>query len=165
MPVTVVAAVLLVGDAYFLHAAPYQETDFSGYWARDGDASRVETSETLAGLGGGGAPEDLFVSQALNGTLVVSSRHNPSQARVYRISGDSVVPAPGEQGGTMQVTTRWQEGMLVSEGSVASGRDTLHVREVFSLIDDGSTLVLELSLTSSAGGASNRLVYRRWPRP
>ena len=140
-----------------------QETDFSGYWAHDVEASRIETTEALAGLAEAGAPESLFISQARNGVLVISSRHNPSQPRVYRIGGDSMVPAPGEQGGAMAISTGWQAGTLVSEGSVAAGEGKLRIREVLSLSDDGSTLVLEATLTNGADELSNRLVYRRWP--
>lgn len=143
--------------------SPLQETDFSGYWAHDVDASRIETVDTLAGLAGGGAPESLLISQARNGVLVISSRHNPSQPRVYRIGGDSMVPAPGEQGGAMTISTRRQEGTLVSEGSVATGDGTLRVHEILSLSDDVRTLVLEATLTTGADVLSNRLVYRRWP--
>jgi hypothetical protein len=156
--VMVLTAVLVAEEVLPLS----QETDFSGYWAQDDDASLVETTETLAGLAGGGAPEDIFVSQARDGTLVISSRHNPSQPRVYSIGGDSLVPAPGEQGGTMRLTTRWRDGALVSEGSVATGGDTLRVSEILSLSDDGNTLVLEATMSSAAGEVSNRLVYRRW---
>ena len=159
--VMVINAALVIGEAR-AGASLFQETDFSGYWALDTEASSVETAETLAGLAGGGAPENIFVSQARNGTLVISSQHNPSQPRVYSIDDDSLVPAPGEQGGSMQVTTRWQDRALVSEGSVVSDADTLRVREVLSLSDDGDTLMLEATIASAAGEVSNRLVYRRW---
>jgi hypothetical protein len=138
-----------------------QQTDFSGYWAHDAAASRIETSAVLAGLGGGGAPEDLLISQARNGTLIISSRHNPSQARAYRIEGDSLVAAPGEQGGMMTVSTRWQGSALATEGSLETGGSTLRVRELISLADDLDTMVLEATVVTAEGEASNRLVYRR----
>ncbi len=139
----------------------FQQTDFSGYWAHDAAASRVETSAALAGLGGGGAPENLLISQARNGTLIISSRHNPSAPRVYQIEGESLVPAPGEQGGMMTVSTRWQGSALVTEGSLDTTGGTLRVREMISLADDGDTLVLEATVATVEGEASNRLVYRR----
>ena len=141
-----------------------QQTDFSGYWAHDAAASRVESSAVLAGLAGGGAPENLLISQARNGTLVIESRHNPSQARVYRIGGDSEVLAPGEQGGMMMVSTRWQESALATEGSREAGGGMLRVRELISLTDGGETLVLEATIATPEGEASNRLVYRRVSR-
>lgn len=139
-----------------------QVTDFSGYWARDIDASRVETSEVLAGLGGGGAPERLFVSQARNGTLIISSGHNPSAARAYLIGGETRVTAPGVQGGTMTLTTRRQGDFLVSEGQVTHDDGVVRVREVLSLTGDGDTLIIEATITGAAAEVSNRLVYRRW---
>jgi hypothetical protein len=142
-------------------APPSQGTDFSGYWAHDAAASRVATSEVLAGLGGGGTPENLLISQARNGTLIISSRHNPSAPRVYQIEGESLVPAPGEQGGMMTVSTRWQGGALVTVGSSETTGGTLQVREVIWLADDGDTLVLEATLTTGESDATNHLVYRR----
>ncbi len=139
----------------------FQQTNFSGYWARDAAASRVETTAALTGLGGGGAPENLLISQARNGTLIISSRHNPSAPRVYQIAGESLVPAPGEQGGMMKVSTRWQGNALLTEGSLETTKGTLRVREMISLAEDGDTLILEATVTTVEGEASNRLVYRR----
>jgi hypothetical protein len=143
----------------------FQETDFSGYWVHDVDASRIETAEVLSGLGGGGAPENLFVSQARDGSLVVSSDNNPSQSRAYRIGGESTVPAPGEQGGGMSVSTRREGSALVNEGSVETPDGAFRVRERLSLQDDGNTLVLEATLVNAVGEMTNRLVYRRRQAP
>ena len=102
-----------------------------------------------------------MISQARNGSLIISSRHNPSAPRAYQIEGESPVPAPGEQGGMMTVSTRWQGSALVNEGSLETTGGTLRVREVISLADDGDTLVLEATVATAEGEASNRLVYRR----
>ncbi len=160
---SVLASCLMVAAAA---ASPsVQETDFSGYWAHDAAASRVETADALAGLAGGGAPANLFVSQARNGSLVLSSQRNPSQPRGYRIGGESTVPAPGDEGGEMTVVTAWDGTSLVSEGSVDTEAGTLRIRERMSLQDDGGTLILEATVINAAGEATNHLVYRRWPDP
>ena len=142
--------------------ASAQAPDLSGTWNLDRDASRITTAEGLAGLGDEGAPEILHITQAANGNLILSSRVNAAQPRVYQVEGESSLPAPGEDGGTMTVTSRWDDGSLVNEGSVAiDGGGTIRVYEELALSPDGRTLVLEVTTATSGGEETNRLVYRK----
>ena len=138
-----------------------QTPDFSGTWELDRDGSRITTAEGLAGLGGGGAPETLHITQAANGTLIISSEVNAAQPRAYELGGESTVPAG--QGGTMTVRSRWDGSMLVTEGSheLEGGGSSLQVREVLSLSADGRTLTFEVTTTTPSGDGTNTLVYRK----
>ncbi|HJO03495.1 MAG TPA: PQQ-binding-like beta-propeller repeat protein [Acidobacteriota bacterium] len=145
--------------------APAADThpDLSGIWELDRDGSHIGTPAALAGLGDGGAPRVLFVTQAVNGTLLLSSEDNPTQARAYAIGGESPVPILADDGepNTMTIASRWEDGQLVSEGRHQRGVTVIDVREVMSLSDDMQTLTVQVTIEGLPAAGTSRLVYRR----
>lgn len=135
--------------------------DFSGTWSLDREASRITTAAGLAGLGGGGAPDNLYITQARNGALILSSRVNGAQPRAYRILGENAVPAPGDDGGRFVVRTRWSGETLVSEGSGRADGEMVQLREVMSLSSDRRTLTLEVTTTTGGNAETNHLIYEK----
>ncbi len=137
--------------------------NLSGIWQLDRDASQIGTTAALAGLGDGGAPLTLFVTQAANGTLLLSSEDNPTQARAYAIGGESPVPILADDGepNTMTIASRWDDGRLVNEGRHQRGVTVIDVREVMSLSADGQTLIIEVEIDGSPLQGTSRLLYRR----
>ena len=123
-------------------------------------ASDVTSPDGLAGLGGA-APEDLYITQARNGALILSSRVNGAQPRNYIIGGENPLPAPGGEAARMTMSSRWQGLILVNEGSGEVEGDPLVVREVMSLSRDGRTLRLEVTTTLAGAGSTNTLIYRK----
>ena len=123
--------------------------------------SRIVAAEGLAGLGEGGAPESLYVTQAANGTLIISSAFNGGQARAYQLGGEStVLVGPTD---TMKVSSQWQESTLVTEGHRFGDDATAitGIKEVLALSDDGLALTLEVTTTTPSGAETNILVYER----
>jgi len=125
-----------------------QAPDYSGTWKLNPDASQITKGTGITGLGAGGAPPTLYISQAANGTVVIGSDINESHARTFRVA----------------------KGALTNE---AAG-----VRETLSLSADGQMLTVQVFVGSAAGSsgseAASRLVYRKvqsddpceqWPTP
>ena len=148
-----------------------QTADFSGTWQLDVGRSRLAENTALVGLIPSGAPAALHISQASNGTVMVESRINESHARMYKPGGKSSTPAG--QGGSITMTSRWENGALVSEGSQDSPTGaSIAVKEVLALSADGRTLTFDV--TTSAAAEKSSLVYTRtqtvepcekWPAP
>ena len=82
----VVAALLLVGAG-----AQAQIPDHSGTWRLSRDASQITKGAGLTGLGAGGLPPTLYVTQSANGTAVVGSDINESGAKLYQVSAKGLV--------------------------------------------------------------------------
>ena len=143
-PVTVsvlcVLSVLCVQDT----SLSAQLLDFSGTWKLDRPASQITSGAGMTGLGAGGVPPTLYISQAANGTVVVGSDINESHARTFRV-----------------VT-----GTIANE---AAG-----VKESLSMSADGRTLTVQVSATASGSLIASRLIYTKverddpcdkWPTP
>ena len=137
-----------------------ERPNFSGTWRLDAEASDVTSPDGLAGLGGA-APENLYITQARNGALILSSRVNGAQPRNYIIGGENPLPAPGGEAARMTMSSRWQGLILVNEGSGEVEGDPLVVREAMSLSPDGRTLRLEVTTTLAGAGSTNTLIYRK----
>lgn len=137
-----------------------ERPNFSGTWRLDAEASDVTSPDGLAGLGGA-APENLYITQARNGALILSSRVNGAQPRNYIIGGENPLPAPGGEAARMTMSSRWEGSNLVNEGSGEVGGSSLVVREVMSLSPDGRTLELEVTTTLAGAGSTNTLIYRK----
>ena len=137
--------------------------NLSGIWRLDRSVSEIGTSAALAGLGDGGAPSILFVTQAANGALLLSGEDNPTQARAYSIGGESPVPVLADDGeaNTMTIASRWEDGRLVNEGRHQRGVTVIDVREVMSLSDDAQTLIIEVMINGLPSQGVSRLLYRR----
>jgi len=152
-----------------------QTPDFSGTWKLDEDRSRVNADATLAGLIGGGAPGTLHITQPANGTLVVESQINESQARLYVPGGQTTTPVFLGVVGTITMTTQWKGQTLMSEGTRdSSSEPSIDVEESFALSADGQTLEVEISISTDDGKISSTLRYVRtrdvgpcesWPTP
>jgi hypothetical protein len=124
-----------------------QGPDYSGTWKLNRDASQITKGAGITGLGAGGAPPTLYISQAANGTVVIGSDINESHARTFRLG----------------------KGDLLNE---ANG-----VKEAVTVSADGQTLTVRVTAAQSAGSgshASSTLVYSRvqvddpcekWPTP
>ena len=135
-----------------------ERPNFSGTWRLDAEASDVTSPDGLAGLGAP-APENLYITQARNGALILSSRVNGAQPRNYIIGGENPLPAPGGEDARMTMSSRWEGRNLVNEGSGEVAGDPLVVREVMSLSPDGRTLRLEITTTVAGTETTNTLVY------
>ena len=140
-----------------------ERPNFSGTWRLDAEASDVTSPDGLAGLGGA-APENLYITQARNGALILSSRVNGAQPRNYIIGGENPLPAPGGEAARMTMSSRWEGSNLVNEGIGEMAGDPLVVCEVMSLSLDGRTLRLEITTTVAGTEATNTLVYIRAER-
>jgi hypothetical protein len=145
----------------------------SGTWKLDPARSRVSHELGWPGLIGSGAPERLHVTQAANGFLVIESEINESHARIYRPGG--TMASPVAQTSTLTMTSRWEGGTLVSEGTlVPPSGDPSEVKEGLSLLGRGETLEVSIAKKSPAGAMASTLVYVRangvdpcekWPTP
>jgi hypothetical protein len=155
-----------------------QPPDFSGTWKLDANRSRVTASAALSGLIAAGAPETLHVTQPANGTLILESQINESHARLYIPGGRSSTPVFLGPAGSITMTSRWENGRLVSEGrrQSSSGTSTLvtEVKEVIALSADGQALTLEITTSGAEGKSTSTLTYSRtqdvgpcqsWPTP
>ena len=164
-------AMLAVLAPVVVHA---QEVDLSGTWSLDEERSRVRAEATLTGLMGAGAPGTLHITQPSNGTVVVESQINESYARLY-VPGEKIsTPVFLGEPGSITMTSRWEGGALVSEGTRQSSSSTGIVREVFGLSEDGQTLEVDITLEGADGDMVSALRYRRirdvgpcesWPTP
>ena len=125
-----------------------QSADFSGTWKLNPSASQITKGTGIAGLGAGGAPPTLYVSQAANGTVVIGSDVNESHARTFRVA----------------------KGLLMNE---AAG-----VTETLSMSADAQTLTVKVTAKPAAGSpgmdVASTLVYtkvqgddpcEKWPTP
>jgi hypothetical protein len=122
-----------------------QAPDYSGTWKLNRTASQITKGTGISGLGAGGAPPTLYISQAANGTIVIGSDINESHARTFKLA----------------------KGALTSE--------TGGVKEAVTLSADGQTLTVQVVATPAAGGeAVSTLIYtkvqsdepcEKWPTP
>jgi outer membrane protein assembly factor BamB len=140
--------------------------DLSGAWRLDTTGSTITAGAGLAGLHPNGAPAWMFVTQPLNGTVILESATNASQSRFYR-PGKSTTTATA--GGTITMATSWSGVTLVAEGQLTtSGGAVTAIKEVLSRTEDA--LVIQVT----AGDTTSRLRYIRltdtgacgsWPNP
>lgn len=152
---------VILGTATVLHGVGAQGPDVSGTWVLDRERSRIAAPVGLDGLGASGAPDHLYVTHAANGTVILSSDVNGAQPRVYRVGGQSTVPAGADD--SLLVTTRVEDGRLVTEArrSSPSGEAAPAVHEVMWVDAEGGTLTLEVTSEDARGEHTNVLVFRR----
>ena len=87
------------------------------------DASEITKGAGLTGLGAGGAPATLYVTQAANGTAVVGSDINESGAKLYQVSAKGLVL---ERDGTTEHLSLSADGKtLTVRITAAAGSTTL----------------------------------------
>lgn len=172
------AAVLTCGVVMTvaLATAAAQVPGFGGTWRLDDARSSIAPGAGLFGLIGSGIPATLHVTQPANGTLVVESQVNEGHARLYAPRGRTTTPAG--QAGTITMQAKWSGRTLAADGTQESAAGTSTttrtVTEMYTLSPDGSTLTVEVTVTSGAETVSSRLVYTRlasvgrcesWPTP
>ena len=152
--------------------AAAQSPDFSGTWRLDKSVSKINPASGLAGLGAGGAPDTLHVTHAANGTLVIGSEVNESQARLYRPERDSEFLVGRDR--MVRVRTRIEGNRILVEGRQEEGGPPVALREVLTLSPNRDTLTIEVVTTTAQGEAATTLVYKptasagacqSWPTP
>ena len=104
-------------------AAGAQTPDHSGTWRLNRDASQITKGAGLTGLGAGGIPPTLYVTQSANGTAVVGSDINESGAKLYQVSSKGLVL---ERDGTSEQLSLAPDGKtLTVKIASAAGETTL----------------------------------------
>lgn len=165
-PVTLAGAIVpLVAMLAATVGVAAQTPDLSGTWRLDKAASQITAGAGLAGLGPGGVPGMLYITQAANGAVTVGSDVNESQSRIYRPGAGGTVPSA--QGPTIPVATRWDGRTFRAEGE--------SVKEALTLSADGRTLTITVTAGGGSGPlTSSTLVYQKtqdvepcaaWPTP
>lgn len=162
---TVLATVLVV-------PALAQAPDFSGTWKLDASRSRIGAA-TLAGLIKAGPPDVLYITHAANGTLIIESRINESQSRMYTPGVWTTTPVVPS--GSIIMISKWDGHTLVSEGRQESmSGPATSVKEVLVLSPDGKMLTIDVSTTGPDDKSTSTLIYTRtslvepcekWPTP
>ena len=151
--------------------ATAQETDFSGTWTLDAEASQFpEPPGGGGGRGGrrgsgglGRGPATVVIEQSSDALTMERQLAGGTQVASYRLDGvESTNAGPRGQ----QVTTsRWEDGDLVTEGtlSVATprGSRSIQIRERWTRSEDGQELVIESTFVTPRGEMVARLMYRR----
>jgi hypothetical protein len=100
-----------------------QAPDHSGTWRLSRDASEITKGAGLTGLGAGGVPTTLYVTQAANGTAVVGSDINESGAKLYQVSAKGLVL---ERDGTTEHLSLSTDGKTLTVSvTAAAGSSTL----------------------------------------
>jgi len=66
----------------------------------------------------------------------------------------------GFRGNTVKSKTYWDGDKLVTEATRESPQGTVETKEIYSLSEDGKTLMVEMS-RSGASGAGRKLVYNK----
>lgn len=140
-------------------AAGAQGPDLSGTWKLNRPSSQITTGVGLAGLGAGGAPNSLYITQAANGSLTVGSDHNQGFARAYMVGGESAIPT-GQALNTTKVRTRWEGRTLVVEGTAAPAGS---LKEMLSLSTDGQSLTVVVTMQAAEGAKTTTLLYGKTP--
>jgi hypothetical protein len=113
-------AALLVSSVTLVQA---QVPDHSGTWRLDRDASQITKGAGITGLGAGGAPPTLYVTQAANGTAVVGSDVNESGAKLFQVSAKGLRL---ERDGTTEHLSLSADGKtLTARITAAAGSTTL----------------------------------------
>jgi len=88
--------VLCVLDGWILGLSVLaQAQNYSGTWKLNREASQITKGTGLTGLGAGGAPPTLYISQAANGTIVIGSDINESHARTFKATATALAHEAG----------------------------------------------------------------------
>ena len=145
-----------------------QGTDFSGTWTLDVEASQLPNPpggrggrRGSGGLGRGAAT--MVIEQSDDVLTMERQLAGGTQVATYRLDGvESTNAGPRGQ----QVTTsRWEDGDLVTEGTLAiatpRGSRSIQLRERWTRSEDGQELVIESTVVTPRGEMVARLVYRR----
>jgi len=114
-----VAGLCLLASSRVVAQAP----DHSGTWRLNRDSSQITKGAGLTGLGAGGVPPTLYVTQSANGTAVVGSDINESAAKLYQVSAKGLLLE--RDGTTEQLSVSPDRKTLTVRISSAAGETTL----------------------------------------
>lgn len=131
-----------------------QTPNFSGYWTLDRDASQF-TPPAFSGGRGGAAIDRLFVTHAVNGTLVIGTETNGLKAWSYTPGQELTIPVGRDT--TMTARSRWDDDRLVAEGR----QGDMTMREELVLSPDGQFFTILVTTTTPDATTVNRLVYKK----
>ncbi len=177
-PVIIFTAILaLVGAPTAFVSA--QDTDFSGSWTLDRDASDIPQGRGGGGRGGGGGggrggrgglgaqmADALVITQSASSLTIEQSRGDRSQTVEYALDGSETTIEQG-RGGVLTVTATWDGGTLVISGSqeleTPRGNFSITLNELRTLSADGQALVIESTRGTPRGERTMTLVYRKAP--
>ena len=126
----------------------------------------------MAGLIGAGAPPMLYITQPVNGTVLVESPMNEGHVRMYHPGAKTQTPVG--QSGTIAMTTAWVDKAMVSEGtSVNAAGASIAIKESYAVSADGKVLTIEIA-AAAPDPKTSTLKYSRitdvgaceqWPTP
>ena len=169
-PVMIFTAILaLVGAPTAFVSA--QDTDFSGSWTLDRDASDIPQGRGGGGRGGRGGlgaqmADALVITQSASSLTIEQSRGDRSQTVEYALDGSETTIEQG-RGGVLTVTATWDGGTLVISGSqeleTPRGNFSITLNELRTLSADGQALVIESTRGTPRGERTMTLVYRKAP--
>lgn len=151
-----------------------QQTDFSGSWTLDRDASELPQGRRggpgggrggggRGGFGGGG-PGAVTITQT-DGALVIEQQLGGQSLTItHRLDGGTSENT-GPRGGTMTTTSSWDGAALVTTGtqtvSTPRGELMLETQERRTLSSDGQTMAVGSTRTTPRGDITVTLVYRK----
>ena len=177
-PVMIFTAILaLIGAPTAFVSA--QDTNFSGSWTLDRDASDIPQGRGGGGRGGGGGggrggrggfgaqmADALVIAQSASNLTIEQSRGDGTQTVEYALDGSETTIEQG-RGGVLTVTATWDGGTLVISGSqeleTPRGNFSITLNELRTLSADGQTLVIESTRGTPRGERTMTLVYRKAP--
>jgi len=145
-----------------------QDTDFSGSWTLDRDASDIPQGRGGGGGGGRGGfgarlADTLVITQSASTLTIQQSGDDRSQTVEYALDGSETAIEQG-RGGVLTVTATWDGGTLVISGSqeleTPRGNFSISLNELRTLSADGQTLVIESTRGTPRGERTTTLVYR-----
>jgi len=146
-----------------------QNTDFSGTWRLDRDASEIpELRGGGGGFGGrrggrGRGAATLVIVQSSDTLIIEQQSERGSRVVTYRMDGSESTNAGPR--GQMTTTSYWKGRALVTEGtqelSTPRGDFSIDLVERRTLADDGQTFTVESTRATPRGDFRATLVYRK----
>ena len=145
--------VLLLTLTLAMSAIDQVKPDFSGTWKQNNEKSKLAPD----------APvwvhkveqKGTYLKMA---TTITGSRGVPSHENTYTTDGKEQVTKDRE-GDELTRSVKWEGNMLVFLTVEKEGGNTLTTREVWTLSDDGKTLVKTRHLTGPRGVTDQKYVY------
>ena len=149
-----------------------QDTDFSGTWTLDRDASDLPQGRFGDGGGGSGrrgpgggmrmgAAAIVVITQSDGELAIEQQGERGSRTITYRLDGNETTNAGPR--GDMTTASRWDGAALVTTGSqqfsTPRGDFTMEITQRRMLSDDSQTMTVEATRTTPRGDITMTLVY------